>query len=261
MPNSVSPISLTHAPPAIAAIADGKSPSAHAVASGDDIPSNGRCGPSGIHLQKSGNPLMSSPEVVSFLADRLVTACVNGDLPRVIAAVADGASVNEKGEKPDWGEAVPLVAAVHERHRDIVVWLLSHGADPNGDWVMYDCVRYSTSELLELLIDAGVDVNRLSGVRPPLFQSIANGDDDKMRVLLAAPALDFTTKYDDKVPEEYARFWQEPLPADTIAQEVSRFENPCFLFLLPISLTVLLLTLTGRETNGAGTIAASSFRR
>ena len=75
---------------------------------------------------------MSSP-----LADRLVAACHNGDLPSAKAAVADGASVNEEGEALGWFDSIPpLEAAVYREHHDVVVWLLSHGADPNRDNVV-----------------------------------------------------------------------------------------------------------------------------
>ena len=76
---------------------------------------------------------MSSPS----LADRLATACVNGDLPSARAAVADGASVNEEGDAPGWFDSIPpLEAAVYREQHDVVVWLLSHGADPNRDNVV-----------------------------------------------------------------------------------------------------------------------------
>ena len=45
---------------------------------------------------------------------------------------------------------------------------------------------------------------------------------DKLLVLLAQPCLDFTTKYEDKTPEQYARDNDRPAVADMIAQEVSR---------------------------------------
>ena len=41
----------------------------------------------------------------------------------------------------------------------MVVWLLTHGADPNGDRVMWNGAFYRTAATLQLLIDAGGDVN------------------------------------------------------------------------------------------------------
>ena len=130
--------------------------------------------------------------------------------------------MNEKGAVPDWiGTFLPLVGAVFNRHRDVVVWLLSRGADPNGDEVMYYGARNSTAAILQLLIDAGGDVNRSSGGRPPLFSAVWNNSEDKVRVLLAQPALDVAVRYDGKVPEQFARYWDRHALADVIAQEVS----------------------------------------
>ena len=51
-------------------------------------------------------------------ADRLVKACFNGDLPAAKALVVDGASVNEEGWLPAWGEWLPpLTPAVSRSHR------------------------------------------------------------------------------------------------------------------------------------------------
>ena len=113
---------------------------------------------------------MSLPGASPSLADRLVTACDEGDLPSAKAAVADGASVNEEGRTPGWRRPVlPLAASVARKHHDVVVWLLSHGADPNGVDVMFYGARNSTTAILQLLIDAGGDVNRKSSGDPPLF--------------------------------------------------------------------------------------------
>ena len=159
---------------------------------------------------------MSSPSP----ADRLVMACFGGDLPSAKAAVADGASVNE------WGRThgmFPLVAAVTNRHHDVVVWLLSRGADPNGDIVMATGAFSSTAGTLQLLIDAGGGVNRESDGEPLLFHALRGYySEDNVRVLLAQPSLDFTvTKCDGCSPEQYARDWDRRAQADMIAREVS----------------------------------------
>ena len=148
---------------------------------------------------------MSSSESTS-LADRLVTACDNGDLPSAKAAVADGASVNEKGKTP-WGTLLPaaLTCAVVEQPHDVAVWLLSHGADPNGDGVMYCSAYRSTAAILQLVVDAGGDVNgKRHNVEPPLFAVVRTNSEAKVRVLLAEPSLDLTAKFYDKTPEQYA---------------------------------------------------------
>ena len=150
-----------------------------------------------------------------------MTACYDGDLRSAKAAVADGASVNKEGTPADWVAAPPLAAAVARKHHDVVVWLLSHGADPNGCAVMFNGVHNSTADILQLLIDAGGDVNRNGGDRPPVFWAVYLDSVDKVRVLLAQPSLDFHNKYGLKTPEEYARANRKPALADMIAQEVS----------------------------------------
>ena len=91
----------------------------------------------------------------------------------------------------------PLAVATWQRHDDVVVWLLSLGADPNGDRVMYYGVYNSTVAMLQLLIDTGGDVNWKSGGRPPLFTAaVGDHSEDNVRVLLAQPCLGFTIQYD-----------------------------------------------------------------
>ena len=152
-------------------------------------------------------------------ADRLVTACLNGDLPSAAAAVADGASVNQNGRAPDWGgTALPLRAALLSEHLHVVVWLLSHGADPNGDSVMQYSVTRSSAAILQLLIDAGGDINRGSSL-VPLWSGryIKEGN---VWVLLALPSLDLTVTDAGKTLERYARDCYQHITADMIALEV-----------------------------------------
>ena len=165
---------------------------------------------------------MSSSRASPSLADRLATACDNGDLPSAKAAVADGASVNQKGKPSAWYfTLLSLAAAAYRQHHDVAVWLLSHGADPNGHKVMYYGARYSTVAILQLLIDAGGDVNLESWNVPPLFAAVDGGGEDKVRVLLAQPSLDLTIQYNGKAPEQFARHKGKPALADMVAHEVS----------------------------------------
>ena len=165
---------------------------------------------------------MSLTAASPSLADRLVTACFWRDLPSVKAAVADGASVNEKGTDGNgpltW---LPLTSAVTWQHDDIVAWLLSQGADPNGYGVMCDCASDSTAAILRLLIDAGGDVNQGGPGGPPLFYAIRDNKQEAVQVLLAEPSLDITATYLGKSPEQYARDTSSPALADMIAKEVS----------------------------------------
>ena len=166
---------------------------------------------------------MSSAGASPSLADRLVAACRIGDLPSAKTAVADGASVNEAG----WcNTTLPLVAAVLNEHHDVVVWLLSRGADPNGDCVMANgadrvLAINNNATILQLLIDAGGDVNRSSSGRPPLFTAVNCNSQDKVRMLLAQPSLDFTVTYEGQTPEQYARAYGTPALTALITHEVS----------------------------------------
>ena len=164
---------------------------------------------------------MSSSAAAPSLADRLVTACWSHDLPSMKAVVPAGASVNEKGNTPSWDvPVVPLKAAAFSE--STVVWLLSHGADPNGDGVMAHCTSWSTATTLQLLIDAGGDISWNCRRVPPLFAAVRGvNSEDKLRVLLAQPSLDLTIKYECRSPEQFARYHDRPALADMIAQEVS----------------------------------------
>ena len=157
------------------------------------------------------------------LADRLATAGWSGDLPSVEAAIADGASVNEEGLAPGWTVTLPpLAVAAFKKHDAVVVWLLSHGADPNGSAVMYHCIWHCTADMLQVLIDTGGDVNVENGGERPLFTAVRDNSVDKVRVLLAQPSLDLAiTNEDGAPPDRYARDWSMLGLADMIAQEVS----------------------------------------
>ena len=94
-------------------------------------------------------------------ADRLVQGCRMGDLARVEAAISDGANVNElaarnrTGKDASESEVSPVWVAIKHGHYDVVVWLLSHGADPGAR--IYPCV--STPAIMQLLVDVGADLN------------------------------------------------------------------------------------------------------
>ena len=193
---------------------------------------------------------MSSP------TDRLATACANGDLPSAAAAIAGGASVNEEGCVPGWGKVPPLAAAVRYAHDAVVVWLLSHGADPNGDYVMDYGTFEGTAARLQLLIDAGGDVNgeTVDG-QPLVFFAVDSGIEDSVRVLLSEPSLDLLTSYEGRSPEEYALVYSGRAVADMIAHEVSE----CGAHFLPTSARLLShrfgrwLWLPDHETGFVGT--------
>ena len=154
----------------------------------------------------------------SPLADRLVSSCWDGDLLSAQSAVADGASINEKS-----GALLPVVAAAWQRRLDVVVWLLSLGADANGYGLMWHATRHSTPAILQLLIDTGGSINRDSAGRPPLLTAVGSGREDLVRALLEYPSLNLAVKYDGQSPDQYALDKGRPALADMIVQEV----RPC----------------------------------
>ena len=162
--------------------------------------------------------------------DRLVAACITGDLTAAAAAVMDGASVNNTGVLPGSEHAVlPAYAALCHRQLAALVWLLAHGADVNGDELMHDGLFWGTPDMVQLLVDAGGDVNRLhDGVRP-LFVLLEYDERDescavvrKVGVLMAQPALDLTLTCFGTTAERHARAWRNVVTADSIAAEVRR---------------------------------------
>ena len=166
---------------------------------------------------------MSWSSSSSSLSDQLVLACQDGDVAAAKAAVTAGASVNAKGEAR-YGRVLPLDAAIVGKHHDAVVWLLSEGADPNGDRIMSIGAfsHASTARTLQLLIDAGGDVNRESGSprMPPLFNAVNGYNEETVGVLLDQPRLDLGVTYSGKTAEQYAEEEYKPALAHMIAREV-----------------------------------------
>ena len=140
--------------------------------------------------------------------DSLVRLCEAGDFPAVLAALAHGANVNERGRDTYRHRQPPLAAAVRGEHYSLVLHLLSLDADPNGDEVMGWAAWNSTPAILQLLIDAGGDVNRASGGRLPVFVAMSTvfGSSRfagaraeppvtaQLRVLLDQPSLDLSAR-------------------------------------------------------------------
>ena len=151
------------------------------------------------------------------LPGRLMKACRDGDLPIAKALVTAGVSVNREGD--GW---LPLVPAVAYRSDAVVAWLLALGADPNGDKVMWAGAVHGAPDALQLLIDAGGDVNREYHGMVPLFWAIEAERHENVIVFLGQPSLDLTVTYYGSTALDYARNQGIPDIADTIAQEVSR---------------------------------------
>ena len=202
-------------------------------------------------MQNSRLPrLIPSSATSPSLSDWLATACHSGDLPSAKAAVAEGASVNEKGKVHGLGYPdLPLAITVSRQHHDVVVWLLSCGADPNGYGIMFRAAAMiSTSAVLQLLVDVGGDVNRESHGRSPLYWALTSplNSEEMVRVLLAQPSLDCHLTYQGKTPEQSARDKGKPALADMIAQEVSGKGLPVLRGALLV-VTVCVVAVAGRS--------------
>ena len=193
-----------------------------AVSKKRDVLSAAAAGVDGAVVPDNGSNPDRTAGVALSPADRLARACYEGDLPSAAAAIADGASVNGVGIDQFGNKWLPLAAAVHREWRDVVVWLLSRGADPNGDAVMACGAIIKDASILQLLVDAGCDVNRHSGEQLPLFAAVEGyfflENKDSVRVLLAQPSLALTVTFRRSGPVEFAREWGKHALAEMIAQ-------------------------------------------
>ena len=168
----------------------------------------------------------------STVQDRLSTACYDGEVRLAEAAIRDGASVNAKGHAPEWNSVpvLPLVPAVYRKLARVVVLLLKHGADANGEGVMWTAAYHSTPVILQHLIDVGGDVNWrdskglrliLSAMKDPASDADGRARlEGKLRALLAEPALDLTFVHEDKSLEQWVREKGPPVAAALISAEV-----------------------------------------
>ena len=136
-----------------------------------------------------------------------MAACLSGDLASVRTVVEDdGASVDEVGTAPGGDAAVvPLHAAVTSQNIDLVTWLLSRGASPNGDGVMRVGAGSRNPAIFQLLIDAGGSVNRASEGIPPLFEALRESNKGCLKVLLRDPWTALWCKYNTRTAVETAR--------------------------------------------------------
>ena len=128
---------------------------------------------------------------------RLDQAAACGDFARALAALADGAVV-VLAPDTEYGETVaPIVSAVRAGHRAMVAHFLSRGANPNDG---VDAVHPQRADMLQLLLDAGADVNRYLG--PVIRQREFAPAPECLAVMVAHPGLNL-----GPVPEPES-WWQ-----------------------------------------------------
>ena len=157
------------------------------------------------------------------LQDRLVTACQKGDVVEVGAALTEGASVNDDGSSKDGYRHLPLRAAAMQRHRAVVALLLSAGADPNAGNALHLSVKSDPPDILQLLVDAGADVNYDGRFGRAIFSAVDGyASEGCLAVLLAQPSLDLfvTHAHYHTTPAQYARAMCRSRPCAMVEQEV-----------------------------------------
>ena len=160
-----------------------------------------------------------------LVQDAFVAACMAKNFPEAVKLLSSGASVNAKGKTNSYPSELvtPLAAAVESQYRPLVLHLLSLGADTNGDRVLEKAAFGDSADILQLLIDAGGDVNMASNGRAPLVNAVRGNHNRTavMTVLLAEPSLDLTiTDTDRKTAEEMASTLKKPAIVAMIRVEV-----------------------------------------
>ena len=92
---------------------------------------------------------------------------------------------------------------------------------------MYRGASHGTSAILQLLIDAGGDVNVESGGQTPLFPAVQFKRPSNVRLLMAQPCLDLAVTFKGNPSESFARDKGRVDLADLIAHEVRRTGDVC----------------------------------
>ena len=95
-----------------------------------------------------------------FDVESFVEAAGMGEYDTVFTMIKNGADVNAKNSK---GQTA-LMRAVYNRQQDVVRLLLTHKANPEirtptGNSVLVNAARVGDRGIVELLLDAGVDIN------------------------------------------------------------------------------------------------------
>jgi ankyrin repeat protein len=126
--------------------------------------------------------LQESKFDMSNPVDRLRWAAGTGRLEVVHECIDAGADINDYQPQRRGGGTTALAEAASLGHIEIMQVLLDHGADVEAGWrpPICDAVQGRSREALELLLDAGADINHpaeVDGLGPAVLQTLARGGD------------------------------------------------------------------------------------
>ncbi len=120
--------------------------------------------------------------------ETLIQACKDGELAKVTQAVTDGADLNKKN--PD--NQTPLYIAVANKHKPIVEYLLSKGAnisEKNGEYgssALHKACASGALDIAKVLVNAGADVNLKSDEGyTPLSNAVSNNKQITVKYLIS----------------------------------------------------------------------------
>jgi ankyrin repeat protein len=136
--------------------------------------------------------------------DKLIAACVKGNVKAIRRALADGARLSARNPADNRGYSALGYAIIHG-HTDAVRLLLKMGADasdagrspPQPPYSPLAIAAHSKSEIIRVLLKAGVDTNGNEASQRPLIAAAGSGRADIVRLLLRAGADPNLTEHGD----------------------------------------------------------------
>lgn len=126
---------------------------------------------------------------VELIGDRLCNAALNGHFNELRKLIEEGAPVNEPHSISGW---TALTAAATWEHKEIVVYLIQHGANVNvvglaNDTPLYHAARRGNLEIVKLLLEAGADpALKTKFGSTPLTAAVSGGHLETAKILLKA---------------------------------------------------------------------------